>query len=152
MTPGRALLLLATVAASSACAHHPTPLGRVRVTTDADANQDTATRLDLVFIYDQTVVAGLPATAPDWFARRRALLDANRSVLDVVFLEVPPDRKIDPVLLPKRCADAIAVRAYAEYQAPEGQSPLDLTGLAGVELRLRARDLVLRILPHGERP
>lgn len=111
-------------------------LRSLRVIADPDANQDSATRLDLVLVYDARAQDLLPKTAPEWFDQKRALLDGAGSQLGVVSLELPPGTLVDPVALPDGYRKALAAYAYAGYQAKSGQHPLALTAIKNAVLRL----------------
>ncbi|QNM95341.1 hypothetical protein [Chitinimonas koreensis] len=111
-------------------------LRSLRVIAEPDANQDSATRLDLVLVYDAKAEELLPKTAPEWFDQKRALLDGVGSRLGVVSLELPPGTVVDPVALPDGYRKALAARVYAGYQAKSGQHPIALTAIRNAVLRL----------------
>ncbi len=115
-------------------------LRQLRIVTETGANHDSATRIDLVLVYQQAAIASLPKTSPEWFAHKQALLDGMPTAIEVISLQVPPSRLIDPVALPKQVKKALAVQLYADMQAAAGQHPLDLTFTPAAELRLRADD------------
>ena len=104
-----------------------TSLANVRVAAPPGANLDSATALDLVFVYDKNSVALLPKTGPEWFAQKQALLNGLGLSIDVVSLQVPPATVVDPVRLPKRAGDAVAVYGFADYLSADGQARLDIT-------------------------
>lgn len=108
--------------------HTPTTsIKSLRVAAPPGANLNSATALDLVFVYDKSSTAMLPKTGPEWFAQKTSLQNALGKTVDVVSLQVPPATVVDPVKLPKRAGDAIAVYAFANYLAPGGQARSDIT-------------------------
>jgi type VI secretion system protein len=152
MTALRARITVIAVALLCGCGspngcRRTTALQKLCVTTDAGANGDSATRLDIVVAWDAATLAKLPSTAPAWFARRQAIRDGAPTLLSVISLELPPSLIVWPVALPPAVGKAVAVRAYADYRDPRGQHPIDLTGLETALLRLRAADVVLQPLP-----
>lgn len=104
-----------------------TALANVRVAAPPGANLDSATALDLVFVYDKNSIALLPKTGPEWFAQKQALINGLGLSIDVVPLQVPPATVVDPVRLPKRAGDAVAVYGFADYLSADGQARLDIT-------------------------
>jgi type VI secretion system protein len=104
-----------------------TSLKAVRVVAQPGANLDSATALDLVFVYDSSGTALLPKTGPAWFAQKASLLNGLGRNADVVPLQLPPATVVDRVDLPDRRAKAIAVYGFANYLPPGGQGRLDLT-------------------------
>lgn len=131
-----ALSLLTGATCLSACAHvagRPAwDTGRarvasVRVIAAPGANADTATALDLVFVYDTSARSLIPNNAADWFARKPALVNGLGRSGDVVSLQVPPASTLDPVKLPSRHARATAVYAFARYLDSAGRKRIDLS-------------------------
>lgn len=104
-----------------------TSLSSVRVAAPPGANLDSATALDLVFVYDKNSIALLPKTGPEWFAQKAALLNGLGKSVDVVSLQVPPATVVVPVSLPKRAGDAAAVYGFADYLSADGQARFDIT-------------------------
>ncbi|WP_113064928.1 hypothetical protein [Oleiagrimonas sp. MCCC 1A03011] len=100
----------------------------MRVVAVPDANADSATALDLVFVYDKTAMALIPKTSPDWFKKKASLRNGLGTSADVVSLQVTPASMVDAVKLPKRHGKAVAVYAFAGYLSPSGQGRIDLTG------------------------
>lgn len=118
----------------------------LRLVSDIGANRNSATRVDIVLVFEQSAIGSLPKTAPEWFAQKQALLDGMPTALQVVALELPPAHVLDPVPLPDRTGKALAVRAYADMQSSHGQHVLDLTFTKAAELRLRANDYRFTVL------
>lgn len=112
-----------------------TELTSLRVIALEGANGNLATRLDLVFVLDAELKARLPKTGPDWFRQKAELLAASPLKLETLSLELPPLAEARHVLT-KTQARAVAVLAYADYQAVEGQPVLDLTPLNNASLTL----------------
>lgn len=115
------------------------PLGFL---SDEGANWNSATRVDVVLAHDTAAAAKLPATAPEWFTRRRALLDGAPASYEVLSFELPPGL-VEPVRVPGRCRGEAAIRIYADYQDPRGQHPLALNGRRPLLVRLGEFDFAV---------
>ena len=128
--------LLTLITASCALWQH-NALQTISITADVNANQNNATALDIVFVYDQAAVSLSPKTGPEWFAQKDALAVGLGDAIDVVSLQVPPATVINDVPLPKRARKALAVFAYANYMSPSGQVMGNLTGYKQVRISLQ---------------
>jgi type VI secretion system protein len=129
-------LILLLALASCASPSTPTPLKSIQLSAMADANSSSATMVDVVFVYDTAASAGLPATSPDWFQLREALLARMPGSISVLRLDVPPPYPLVEVALPSGYAKAVGVYVYASYLAPAGQPRCNLTPYQQVSLRL----------------
>jgi type VI secretion system protein len=124
-----------------ACSAPPTVLTGITVLADTDANNNSPTALDLVFVYDTASASLLPKNGPEWFDKRQALIAGLATAIDVVSLQPVPASSA-PVTLPPRYAKAIAVYSYANYIAPAGQPMGNLTPYLSMTIRL-SKDSVL---------
>ncbi len=122
-----ALLAAAFAAALAGAAEPVSAVRSVRVVADVAANGNTATALDLVFVYDTAAVAVLPNNGPAWFAQRAALRSALGAQIEVVSLQVPPATVIEQVPLPKSARRARVVLCFVNFTGPAGQAVGDLT-------------------------
>jgi type VI secretion system protein len=101
--------------------HRGNALQQLQIAAAIDANQSSATAIDVVWVFNPAVLASLPATAPEWFAKRSALQSALASDIMVQSLELPPASLSYPPLPPQH-AKAVAVLVFANYIAPSGQA------------------------------
>jgi type VI secretion system protein len=100
---------------------------QIKVVAQVSANQDMATALDVVFVFDPNALLLLPKTGPDWFANKTPLLASFSSGLSVASLQIPPASTIAQMALPKGHEKAIAVYSYANYLSEAGQAAGNLT-------------------------
>jgi type VI secretion system protein len=120
----------------AACSTTPeTAIGSIQVVAELGANQDVATALDIVFVYDTTSAGLLPKSGPDWFDKKASLMAGLATGIDVVSLQVPPITTVD-VPLPKRAKKAIGVYSYANYITAAGQPMGNLTPYKTMTIRL----------------
>jgi len=119
-----------------------TTLRSIAVIAQTQANLDSATALDVLFVYDSSVLPLLPANGPAWFAQKPGLTNTLGNTVDVVSLQVPPPYRLAAIDLPARYRHAIRVVAYANYLAPAGQAPINLTTFKHATLTLLADSIV----------
>jgi type VI secretion system protein len=101
-------------------------VAQIKVVAEVNANQNNATELDVVFVYDSNVVALLPKTGPDWFSNKAAMVDGLAASIDVVSLQIPP-QTLASAELPKRHGKAIGVYVFVNYLSPAGQPMGNIT-------------------------
>lgn len=118
-------------------------LRKLSVAADPDANQGSATQLDIVLVYDRSAVAKLPKSGPDWFRQRAALQSALAKQIEVVSLQVPGASPSFKAKLPKRVKKSVAVIAFANYVSPDGWPPITLTPYSKVALQLQANTIAM---------
>lgn len=129
------LLLLAS---TTLLAWSNNPLRAIQIVAEPNANQNSATAMDIVFVYDPTALSLLPKTGPEWFAKKATLAVGLGDAIDTVSLQVPPATLIDDVALPQRAKKALAVYCYANYLTPSGQAMGNLTAYKQVRIRLQS--------------
>ncbi len=134
----RFFLTLFALIAGVAAQDSPAALRQVNVSADLDANQGTATALDLVFFYDRAGAAAAPKTAPEWFAQKGAIVSRLGPTVDVVSLQVPPGTAPFKAALPSRHRRAVAVQLYANFITPDSQPALNLTSFRRALVRLQS--------------
>lgn len=118
------------------CSSPPrTTIKNVQVVAEVNANQNTATALDIVFVYDTTAASLLPKTGPDWFDKKAALVSGLATGIDVVSLQIPPAMAVN-VKLPSNAGKAIGVYSYANYLGAAGQPMGNLTPYKKMAIRL----------------
>ena len=127
----RFLVLISIVAAAlyslSVCSAVPflssgskSALKRVSIEAREHANENQATAVDIVVIYDAKLLEILPKNAIEWFDKKSSFMASVGQNIDVVSLQIPPISLVD-VKLPKGIAKAVYVMSYANYIAAEGQ-------------------------------
>lgn len=101
-------------------------LRTIQLVAEVNANQNTATAIDIVFVYNNNAVALLPKTGPEWFAQKAALMLSMASNIEVVSLQVPPATLVN-ASLPLQHEKAIGVYSFVNYVSTDGQAIGNLT-------------------------
>ena len=127
-----------------------TQLLNIAVVAEAHANLDSATQLDIVFVYDRKAIEMVPKTAGEWFQSRDTLLRRLPGKMEAVSLQIPPSYIIDEVELPNRFDKAISVTAFANYLSKQGLIPIDLTPMEKPLLTLQEAGIEVADLGKGE--
>ncbi len=121
----------------------------VQVRSSPDANGYSATRVDMVFVYDMAVVDMLQAiTAVEWFSRKRQfLLDFPDGIgvrsWEIVPNDVLPTEEVPETLLENKSGDnAVAAFVFADYLTP-GAHRARLESRRGIRIELGRDDFAL---------
>ena len=118
-----------------------TAISNIQIVAESGANQNTATVIDIVFVYDITSTGLLPTTAREWFDKKIALINGQATGIDFVSLQVPPASIVN-VPLPKRYNDAIGVYSFFNYIDTAGQPVGNLTNYKKITIRLTPHHVV----------
>ena len=132
------VLLSALVGCSTS---QKTAISSIQIVAESGANQNTATAIDIVFVYDITSTGLLPTTAREWFDKKIALINGQATGIDFVSLQVPPASIVN-VPLPKRYNDAIGVYSFSNYIDTAGQPVGNLTSHKKITIRLTPHHVV----------
>ncbi|AJQ97517.1 hypothetical protein [Gynuella sunshinyii] len=126
---GKYLLLWVVVLSIPACSVFSGRAGvnGYEVVSEPQANQDTATALDIVFIYRKELLAQLPDNAPQWFLNRAVIEGKFDTQMDVLSIEIPPGDLIPKTKLKGKQKNAKAVLLYANYLNAAAQQPINVS-------------------------
>lgn len=92
----------------------------IKVTVDEKANVNSATRFDILLVYDETLLATVSElTAKDWFEKKYQISRdyPGDSGFDVWNWEWSPGQEIKGLTLPLR-SKALACIIFADYNTP----------------------------------
>lgn len=120
-----------------------TPLRQIRVLARHNANQNTPTPLDFVFVYDPQLFAKLPRDAHSWFEQRDALRLQAGGGMQVVSLAIVPGSGPAHIDLPEETAEVHRVLAYPLYLAKPAQRALELTRFQRVKLTFEENTITM---------
>ena len=112
------------------------PLRHVSIEALVNANQNQATAVDIVLIYDSNILLVLPKSAPEWFANKSSLLAGFGQSIEVVSLQIPA-ASVTSVPLPKDISKAVQAVSYANYINAEGQVSGNLTSYKCARITLQ---------------
>ncbi|MFZ6675633.1 hypothetical protein [Undibacterium sp. Xuan67W] len=74
-------------------------VNRIQIVASLDANQLTATAVDIVFVYDKNVEALMPKSSTQWFDTKAALMAGLATAIKVVSLQIPPSTNVNVTIL-----------------------------------------------------
>ena len=124
-------------------------LERVTIVATEDANAQSATAVDLVFVYDETAVPILQnLTASDWFARRAQIRRDFPEGVGVKSWEIVPKSVVSNWEVPEEMLenasgdDAVAGFLFASYFSP-GDHRARLESRRALRIELERDDFVI---------
>lgn len=127
-----ALLVFATLAASASA---ETAINSIRVSSRMDLNSILLSGIDVVFFYDDSIVADQPFTQFDWYSNKREYRETHADVIDVVNLPILQGFDSANLSLPEGYEAAVKVLVFAEHQTPQS-APADVTGMTNVLIEI----------------
>jgi hypothetical protein len=108
-----------------------------------DMNESMALMLDVVFLYDDTLLSKLPKQAPAWFVARNDLALEYAGFLDVLSLEMTVSDAVSVRSLTARQKGAASVVLFANYLAQKGQQRVNLSVYQCPALSLMKQGVVI---------
>lgn len=117
-------------------------LDTVSIYTDTDANENSATAVDLVIVYDQELEKSLgKLSAAKYFSSSKQLLLDNPTLLDIWHWELVPGQIVQDFTPPQEQGDAYAAYVFANYLTP-GDHRLKVAPSGVVKILLQRKDLI----------
>lgn len=101
------------------CAN-PLSIQEIEVIAESNANSNSATRIEFLFLLDASLIDSLPASTSEWCANRDLLILNYSDNLLVSTIALAPDTR-ENLVLPQGHRRAEAVIVYADYILPSGQ-------------------------------
>ncbi len=102
-------------------------LRELQIEARATANDNHATAVDIVFVYDANLEERMPKTATQWFARKSEIASNYPGGFDTVSLEIPSAMAINVTNFPDKHKAAVLVRSYAKMGHPSTNDSFVLT-------------------------
>lgn len=112
-----------------------TAIRTISLEAQANANNNSATRLDFLFLLDSGLTDSLPETAPEWFANRELLVSNNSGQMIVQATGLAPGTS-GSLSLPSGYRQAEDVILYADYILASGQKWYRLPNVRDVRVML----------------
>lgn len=103
----------------------------VFVQSRLDYNAILITEVDVLFVYDETVLDGFPATKTAWYSNKRSFLESAGDRVDLVSIFVPQGFDSEMASLPQRRTDAIKVFVFGQHDGST-RAPIDITDFENV--------------------
>lgn len=103
----------------------------VRIESNLDPNAITITEVDIVFLYDDALIAEFPQTKSRWYSMRRTLTRRWEEKMDVVSVFIPQGFDADTAILPDRKDTAVKVYVFGQHDEAS-MKPADVTTMTDV--------------------
>lgn len=123
--------LFATLALLLALPAGAAEVNSVFVQTRLDYNAVLISGIDVLFIYDQELVAEVPETKSGWFSGKEAFMETAAERIDLRSVFIPQGFDSEMMSLPERRDDAVRVYVFAEHDISE-RAPIDITDMEDV--------------------
>lgn len=122
------LLILSSVIAAA-------EVNSIRISSRLDPNAIIITEVDVVFVYDQSVLDEFPATKSAWYSGKFMFTRDAGDGVDIINTFVPQGFDYLDLNLPQRRQQALKVFVFAQHD-DSARSALDITKLATVLIEI----------------
>ncbi|MBX9785775.1 MAG: hypothetical protein K2Y08_00405 [Alphaproteobacteria bacterium] len=140
-----ARLAFALALSLAGCGNDSVPeltINSVSIYTDQDANQNSATAVDLVVIYDQTLVSRIGTmSASQYFSNTQQLLLDNPTLIDIWHWELVPGQVVQAFTPEAGETKAYAGYVFANYLTP-GDHRIKIAPSGIISILLQKNDLL----------
>ena len=107
----------------------------VAIRSTLDPNAVLITEVDLIFLYDSSLVSELSISKRDWYSNKRRFTSQYKDVLDVVNIFIPQGFDSVNAILPDRKSEAVKVFVFA-YHDDSKALPADITNIRNVKIEV----------------
>jgi hypothetical protein len=103
----------------------------VFVQSRLDYNAILITEVDVVFVYNDSILENFPTTKTEWYANKRSFLESAGDNIDLVSIFVPQGFDSEMASLPQRRGQAIKVFVFGQHDSST-RPPIEITDFGNV--------------------
>jgi hypothetical protein len=107
----------------------------VFIQSQLDYNAILISGVDIVFIYDEQVLADFPRNKSAWYSGKVEFIERAGDLADVVSIFIPQGFDSEMASLPERRDQALKVFIYGQHDASDA-SPVDVTAMEDVLVQI----------------
>lgn len=96
-----------------------------------DYNAILITEVDVVFVYNDSVLENFPTTKTEWYANKIGFLESAGDNIDLVSIFVPQGFDSEMASLPQRRSQAIKVFVFGQHDSST-RPPIEITDFGNV--------------------
>lgn len=127
MTRYLTILLLLTGLSSASLA----AVNSVYIESRLDFNAILISEVDIIFIYEESLLASFPTTKSGWSSSKREILESAGDGLDLVSVFIPQGFSSEMASLPQRRDQAVKVYVIGQHDSST-RAPIDITDYENV--------------------
>lgn len=118
----------------------------IQISSRLDPNAITITEVDVVFVYDQSIVDNFPATKSQWYQGKFMFTRNAADGVDIVNTFIPQGFDYLDLNLPERKQQALKVYVFAQHD-DSARPALDITDFRSVLIEIDPFGVVLSNRP-----
>ena len=107
----------------------------IYISSKLDPNAIIITQVDIVFVYDQEIIAKFPPTKTAWYSNQRRFISEAGDKIDLISVFIPQGFDSQSVSLPQRSKDALKTFVFAQHDDSE-VPPIDISSFERVRLEI----------------
>ena len=101
-------------------------MNSIYISSKLDPNAIIITQVDIVFVYDQDIIAKFPSTKTAWYSDQRRFISEAGDKIDLIRVFIPQGFDSQSVSLPQRSNDALKTFVFAQHEDSE-LPPIDIS-------------------------
>ena len=101
-------------------------MNSIYISSKLDPNAIIITQVDIVFFYDQDIIAKFPSTKTAWYSNQRRFISEAGDKIDLISVFIPQGFDSQSVSLPQRSNDALKTFVFAQHEDSE-LPPIDIS-------------------------
>jgi type VI secretion system protein len=118
-------------------------LEKITIVSEPKMNQDSATPLDIVIVYDPNLLEQLlKMSASDYFIKKNQLLKDNPSMMEAISFEVVPTQVISDIEVKLSHPNAEGAIVFANYNSP-GDHRFKMGRQQTILIRMKAEEIAI---------
>ncbi len=107
----------------------------IYISSKLDPNAIIITQVDIVFVYDQEIIAKFPPTKTAWYSNQRRFISEAGDKIDLISVFIPQGFDSQSVSLPQRSKDALKTFVFAQHDDSE-VPPIDISSFERVRIEI----------------
>ena len=107
----------------------------IYISSKLDPNAIIITQVDIVFVYDQEIIAKFPPTKTAWYSNQRRFISEAGDKIDLISVFIPQGFDSQSVSLPQRSKDALKTFVFVQHDDSE-VPPIDISSFERVRIEI----------------
>ena len=110
-------------------------MNSIYISSKLDPNAIIITQVDIVFVYDQEIIAKFPPTKTAWYSNQRRFISEAGDKIDLISVFIPQGFDSQSVSLPQRSKDALKTFVFVQHDDSE-VPPIDISSFERVRIEI----------------
>ena len=110
-------------------------MNSIYISSKLDPNAIIITQVDIVFVYDQDIIAKFPSTKTAWYSDQRRFISEAGDKIDLIRVFIPQGFDSQSASLLQRSNDVLKTFVFAQHDDSE-LPPIDISSFDRVRIEI----------------